>query len=368
MDANFSVVVLSRGCKVFQRAVAVALALTLTLSQAVYAIPLSNGDRIKVVIPEGAEFSGRYEIDTEGQLDFAYLGMIPVAGLEPDQAAARIAQALVRQGLFQPDFVKVSVQVLAWAPIEVTVAGAVYQPGRVLINAQQHIESDRSVENDLPGDASPERYLTNAIGSSGGVEPDADVAHVRVIHAGIEQTYDLSGLFTGESVQEVALVAGDQVIVPSTKKFDVSLVRPSRITPGTIKIFLSNLTVPAKNNSSAAVENNRDVAGFPYGSRFSQAVIAANCVGGTQTTNAERAAVLVHTDRHSGQTKTWQRPVEAIIRNSDDENNPFLMPGDGVACYDSTVTNVRDIFGFLGDIFYPFSLLLNAGRLFGGLR
>jgi polysaccharide export outer membrane protein len=346
---------------------ALALALALALSNtSAYALPLSNGDRLKLTIPEGAEFNGRYEIDTDGQIQMPHLGAVPVAGLEPDQAAARIAEALVRKGLFRPEFAKVSLQVLAWAPIEVSVGGAVYLPGRQLINSQQRIESDRSIENDLPGDASPERYLTNAIALSGGVEPDADVAHVRVLRGGLEKTYDLSGLISGEPVAEIPLVAGDRVYVPRTKTFDVSLVRPSRITPGTVKVYLSNLTVPAKNNSAAAIENNRqDAVGFPYGSRFSQAVVAANCVGGTQATNSDRVAVLVHTDRVSGKTRALQRPIEAILRDSSDENNPLLLPGDGVACYDSTVTNVRDIFSTIGDILFPFNLLFGPNRIFG---
>lgn len=347
--------------------VALALALALAAPPA-GALPLSIGDRVKITIPEGTEFAGRYEIDTDGRIEFPHLGAVPLAGLEPDEAASRIARSLIEKGFFRPEFVKVSVQVLAWAPVEVNVQGAVFLPGRLLINSQQRIESDRSVENDVPGDASPERFLTNAVALSGGIEPDADVSDIRVIRGGVEKSYDLSGHFTGKPIEEVPLIAGDQVIVPRRKTFNVALVRPSRITPGTVKVYLSNLTTPAKSNSQAAIENGREAAGLPYGSRFSQAVVAANCAGGTQSTNAARVALMVHTDRESGQTRSWERPVEELLRHSRDDTNPFLMPGDGVACYDSTVTNVRDFFGTIADIMFPFNLLFGSNNLFGVRR
>jgi L-2-hydroxyglutarate oxidase LhgO len=37
--------------------------------------------------------------------------------------------------------------------------------------------------------------------------------------------------------------------------------------------------------------------------------------------------------------------------------NPYLMPNDAVACYDSTITNYRDIAKTLAEIIVPFKLL-----------
>jgi len=53
-----------------------------------------------------------------------------------------------------------------------------------------------------------------------------------------------------------------------------------------------------------------------------------------------------------------QQSIEELVRNHKrDEFNPYLMPNDGIACYDSNVTNIRDVARSLSDIFNPISLL-----------
>jgi polysaccharide biosynthesis/export protein len=320
------------------------------------ALPLSPGDRVQVIIPEGAEFAGGYVVNNDGALEFPYLGPVPVAGLEPEEAVQKISTALVNGRYFQKNFLKVNLQVLAWAPIQVKVQGAVFEPGRVLINPRPQTGESKD-DNVLPGDANHERYLAAAIQAAGGVRPDADIKHVRLLRGSVEKTIDLSGMLTGESVDDVPLVAQDQIIIPSTGSFQASLARPSQITPPGIKVFVSNLTIPASSNSGSAVAGNTVGISLAYGARFSQAVVASNCAGGTQGGNAERYATLVRTDRLTGVTKNLDRPIEDILRHSTDESNPLLFSGDGVACYDSTVTNTRDLFRTIADIINPFGLL-----------
>jgi polysaccharide export outer membrane protein len=172
-----------------------------------------------------------------------------------------------------------------------------------------------------------------------------------VIRNNFVQILDLSGVFTGEEVDDVPLIAGDRVVVPILAKQQNNLVRPSQITPPGIRVFLSNLTIPAPSNATGS--------SFPYGARFSQAVISANCLGGTFPTNSQRRAVLVRTDRQTGETEVFDRGIEQLIRDStDDTNNPFLMPEDGVGCYDSTVTEARDVVRTITDILLtPFNLI-----------
>ncbi|MBD2105163.1 polysaccharide biosynthesis/export family protein [Leptolyngbya sp. FACHB-261] len=340
-------------CVILASAVTVSV---LAASAPSAALTLSPGDRVRIIIPEGDEFAGNYVVNSDGALEFPFLGSLPVETLEPTAAAEKISQALVSGGYFRQDFINVSLQVLSWAPIEVTVQGATFQPGRVQINDRRPNE-ERQDNNQAPGVATPERYLTVALRAAGGVRPDADVANIRVIRGTAERTIDLSGVFSGQPVEDIPLVAGDQIIVSSTQKINNNLVRPSEITPPGIRVYLSNLSIPAPGNGQSA--NSVENGGFAYGARLSQAVIAANCVGGTGATNARRHAVLVRTNILTGKTETLNRPVEKLVRDSGDENNPFLMPGDGVACYDSRVTGLRDVFRTIGDIFSPFGLILN---------
>lgn len=321
------------------------------------ALPLSPGDRLEVSIPDEPYFSRVYEVNQQGNLEIPYLGSISVAGLEPSSVEDKLAYALVAKGFFPPNTLQMSIQMIEWSPVKVYVSGELFQPGVVLINPPFHPEeSSVSPEaNQVPGEFPYRRYLTDAIQEAGGVLPTADVKKIRLIRNGREQIFDLSGAFTGKPIENVPLIAGDRIIVPAAERFQAELVRPSEITLAGIKVFVSNLTVPATSNSTSAIGNTEEGIDFPYGARFSQAVIATNCAGGTDATNADRRAILVRVNRLTGETTYLERDVEELMRNShNNDDNPLLMPRDGVACYDSSVTNVRSIFQMLGDIIDPF--------------
>ena len=210
----------------------------------------------------------------------------------------------------------------------------------------------------ITGDFSPRRYLTDAIKASGGVMPTADIKHIQLVRGTERYEFDLTGVFTGQPVRDVPLISGDQIIVPVSTRYNPELVRPSAITPPGIKVVVSNLIVPAVNNAGASNSNRSEGQTFAYGARFSHAVFSMNCVGGTKATNARRRAVLVRTDRISGETIAYEKSIEDLIRNStSDRDNPFLMRNDSVACYDSTVINVKDVFSILSDVINPFDLI-----------
>lgn len=331
------------------------LALTLPGARA---LPLSAGDRVKVTIPEGEEFSGIFGVGLSGELEIPYVRGIPVAGLEPDEVERLIHAALVSQGFFQPDFLRVNVSVVQWAPVEVFVSGATFLPGRVVINEWSDAEQTQPPVQQA-GQAPFSRFLSSALRQAGGVTPTADVTAVELQRGSSRRIVDLSGIFTGTPFQDVPLIAGDRVVVPDSGVTNPTIVRPSQITPVGVKIFISNLTVPATGNAVSAI--GRDATSFPYGSRFSQAVVSANCAGGTLWGNARRRAILVRTDSLSGETRVLERPVETLLRrSSSDADNPYLMANDAVACYDSGITNLRDVLGLIRDVAVPGALIYEA--------
>jgi hypothetical protein len=118
---------------------------------------------------------------------------------------------------------------------------------------------------------------------------------------------------------------------------------------------MSNLIDSAFNNSSAAV--GRYSTNIPYGTRLLQAAVSANCVGGKEWTNAPRKVILASVNPITQKTQVVERSVEQLMRHSDrDDMNPYVMPNDAIACYDSNVTNLRDIARSMADILSPFSL------------
>jgi polysaccharide export outer membrane protein len=324
------------------------------------ALPLSPGDRLKLTIPEGDEFNGIYEVNLDGKLQIPYLTPVPVAGLEPEQAQRALSQALVNQGLFQPSFLQVSLIVVQWSAVKVFISGEIFSPGRVLINVPSGAER---TQTPVPagGEYPVRRDLATALKDAGGVTPKADITAVQLIRGRQTYQFDLSRVLTGESFLEIPLISGDQIVIPSKGQFQNALVRPSAITPSAVEVYLSNLTVPASSNAASGV--NREAVAFNYGSRFSQAVVAANCAGGTRGTNAGRRALLVSTDRLTGATTHVERRVDDILKNShNDADNPYLMPNDVMACYDSRFIQVRDVMESIFKILSPMPLIRGLTR------
>jgi polysaccharide biosynthesis/export protein len=330
------------------------------ISNLAIAAPLSPGDRLAVLVSSGEDFSGKFQVDMQGYIQMPYTGPIHVAGMEPEQAANAISDRLVKTALFRADFVRTAVSVIAWAPLTIPVSGAVFYPGTHRINMP--IPRDRAPEkqDELPGAALPERRLSDALRTAGGVTPWADVAHVMVRRVGLTQLYNLWGVVRGEPALDPILQAGDEVIVPTLALPQPALARPTSITPPGVKVFVSNLIQPSLSNAQASV--NGGSLSFAYGTRLSQGAVAADCVGGVGATNASRAVVLVRTDRQSGLVSTHDIPVERLIRASFEDENPMLMEGDALACYDSKVTNVREVFRSFSDILSPLSIIFKGVR------
>ena len=121
---------------------------------------------------------------------------------------------------------------------------------------------------------------------------------------------------------------------------------------------MSNLTAPALSNAQSAV--GTDATRLPYGSSLLDSIISANCVGGTHQANASRSVVLITRNFGSTQQLVVHRSVNQLLVGSSNRLiNPFIMPNDGIACYDSRLTNFRDVARGIGELISPFLL----GRL-----
>ena len=326
-------------------------------------IPLSPGDRLRITIPGigGEEFSGEYEVNFNGDLEIPFLDPLSVLGKTATQVRALLRSQLLSEQLFLEQQLRVSVQVLDYAPIQISVNGAVFEPGRILLSRETALLSDAEGQViELPGDYPLERYLTSALKASGGVRPTADVSRVQIARRGFPLTeVNLAGIFSGESVIDYPLVSGDEIVI-NPGEFDRDLVRPSQITPDSVDLYVSNVTQPG-GGSVLSGTDNINVASFEYGTNLAQALVSARCVGGTRTTNANRRALLIKTDDETGGLVTSEYSVTDLVSSSTQslEENPFLMPDDAIACYDSRNTNIRGILGTVVDFINPLNLLIN---------
>lgn len=321
---------------------------------------LSPGDLIQLQIVRGEGFEGDFVISPIGYLRLPFIGDIPAAGTTVSQLQETIARLLVSGGYYQPNFVQVSIDVLHWAPIQVSISGAVFQSGDVLIN-ERGATSDPAARIEASGDFTTQRRLSKALSAAAGVRPDADIRNVVLIRNGRRRVFDMTGAIDGGPIDDPLLVAGDRVHVPSRGCFQMALARPSRITPPGIRVYMSNLTRPAASNASSAIGEH--ATKLPYGTRFLQGLVSANCVGGIQATNARRWGVLISRNPVTGKSEVVARSIEDLVRRGDrDDFNPVLLPNDAIACYDSHVTNARDVIAMVSETVSP---ALNAA-LFGG--
>lgn len=316
---------------------------------------LSPGDLVEVVIEDGEGFNGRYIVDNAGYLKLPIIGAVVAGGETISTVEKSIELSLVRNEIFQPANANVTTYILNLSSIEVAVSGAVFQPGTVVINKK--VKGLQNAEHlDAFGDFSTTRLLSEALRSASGIRPDAKLDQIILIRKGWQVQVDMTGMLSGNLVNDYPLVAGDRVIVPSTGCFQSHLVRPSQITPKGFRVFMSNLIDSAGDNSSAAI--NRFSSSLPYGTRLLQAAVSANCVGGKQWTDAPRKIVLSSKNPITGEMQVLERSVEELMTSPNKAKiNPYLMPNDSVACYDSNITNYRDIAKTIAEIIIPFKLL-----------
>ena len=308
---------------------------------------LTRNDLVDVRIGDDDTFNGNYVVSRDGTINLPFLAPIRAQGRLTTEIERDIATQLIAGDFFaeQP---RISVRVADFASVTVGVSGAVFEPRAVEIGGVPGDQVDGRRQDAL-GASTEARNLSAALRAAGGVRPDADISAVEVRRASQRYVLDMRGVFEGQNAVDIMLLTGDEISVPSRGCFQEELMRPSPISPPGVSLFLSNLTVPAAGNAVSAI--GRDVREVPYGTRYLQAVIDTNCVGGARATSANRSSVLFSRNPVTKVSVVIERDIEDLLRRADrDDYDPFLLPGDAIACYDSTVTNISEIGRVLGQL------------------
>ena len=311
---------------------------------------LSRGDVVNILLPDGDEFNGDYTIGPDGKIALPFVRRIYAASVTEEELANRIQKSLVSNNLFSRQLARVAVRVVRYAAVRVRVRGAVFQPGLHTVNEPLGTKDEGELVSSggktrRYGDFTIRRTLTVALRIAAGVRPDADVSRVLVVRRGQAYRFDLRGALTGDFLRDPALEDNDEIIVPSKQCFQQELARPSSITPRGIRIYVSKIHFAADSRYDEKI---------PYGLRLLQAAIVASCIGGQKPTRGHREIVLVSRNPITGATEVVQRSVETLVREKHrDSINPFLMPDDGVACYDSPVREAADIASVIQTLIAP---------------
>lgn len=306
---------------------------------------LNRNDLVDIRVDDDKVLNGSYVVSRDGTLKLPFLAPIPAQGRTTNEIEADLGRALIAEGFYE-NLPRLSVRVTDFASVSVGVSGAVFESHAVEIGGQPGDQVDSARQSAL-GASTEGRNLSAAIRAAGGVRPDADLSAVELRRAGRVYRMDLRDLFEGRDSADVMLLTGDEVWVPSRECFQDDLMKPSPISPPGISLFLSNLTQPAAGNAVSAI--GREVREVPYGTRYIQAVVNSNCVGGARATSAQRSAILVSRNPMTRVSTVIERDIEPLLRRADrDDFDPYVLPGDAVACYDSTVTNIAEVGRVLG--------------------
>ena len=317
---------------------------------------LAPGDRLKLDIAGDKDvLSGTYVVAPDGSLLIGGQVTVAAAGRARADVAAELRRVLVREGLVADVAGNVHLAMVSAASVTVSVEGAVFQPGQVLAGERTDPTKASIVDHPAGGDTNGGRSLSSAVRAAAGVRPDAFLASVYLVRDGHYAVFDERAAFAGGTPPDPQLTAGDRVIVPSAQCFQPDLVRPSSLTPPGIRVYMSNLTHPATSNSTSAI--GRDSTSLPYGVRFLQGLVQSNCVGGSMM-NGQRHAVLISRNPLNGHSIVIQRSIEQLVRNANrDDLDPYLLPNDAIACYDSTATTIGEVISMLGTAATPAALV-----------
>jgi len=318
----------------------------------------ARGDMLRIRIFGMDQYDGLYQISSEGALELPFSTALSATGLSREALISKIEAELVRLKWFYSRSVKVDLSIVKLATVNVSVEGAVFNPGRVAINGEPLIKPEDAIQH-VSGAYSSGRNLVAALSAAGGIRPDASLSQVYLVRDGSVWNVPINDLINGAAfVETPMLIHGDQVIVGSTGALNPSLVTPSQVTPPGMRVFMSNLTAPALNNSQSAV--GADSTRLPYGASLLDSAVSANCIGGTHQANASRSVILVTRNFGSKQQLVVRRSINQLLAGSSDRLvNPFMMPNDAIACYDSRFTNFRDVARGIGEVISPILL----GRL-----
>ncbi|MGX9355813.1 polysaccharide biosynthesis/export family protein [Roseobacteraceae bacterium S113] len=308
---------------------------------------LSRGDIVQITFEDDEMFSGTYVVSRDGTLKLPYLEPVRAQGRSTAQVENDLVDALLAAEFYDlaP---RITARISDFASVTVGVSGAVFEAHAVQIGGVRGDAVDQERQTNM-GSSTEGRNLSAALRAAGGVRPDADLSAVELHRAGRVYQMDLRGVFEGSDPTDIMLLTGDEIVVKSRQCFQDDLMRPSPVSPPGVTLFLSNLTQPATGNAESAI--GRDVREVPYGTRYVQAVVDTNCVGGAKVSNANRSAVLYSRNPITDVSVVIERNIEKLLRRGDrDDYDPYVLPGDAIACYDSKVTNIAEVGRIVGTV------------------
>ncbi|MGG6267875.1 polysaccharide biosynthesis/export family protein [Leptolyngbya sp. AN03gr2] len=171
---------------------------------------LGSGDRVRIDIFGVPEYSGEYQVMSDGSINLPLAGGVSVQGLTLRQASDTLSRRY-SEYLTRP---VITVSLLAARPIQVAMSGEVARPGTYTTTL-----GDTGIPT-----------LSRMVQMAGGIKQSADLKRVEIIRrrpgGGGTQNFkvDLSRLLTaGDLSQDIQLRDGDTVVIPAATALNPAL-------------------------------------------------------------------------------------------------------------------------------------------------
>lgn len=167
---------------------------------------LGPGDRVRIEVLKLTQFSGEFQVLSDGSLNLPQIGSISVTGMTLKEAASAISAGYA-QILRYP---VVSVNVLTPRPVQASILGEVNRPGAYTLAEAGQVPT-----------------VARALRQAGGITQMADLRSVEVRRSrqSGEQVIKVNlwdFLQTGDSRQDITLRAGDSIFVPTLSKTNLA--------------------------------------------------------------------------------------------------------------------------------------------------
>ena len=160
---------------------------------------LGPNDVIDIEVRRHPEFSGQYVINSEGKIEYKFVGDIIVEGLNKTKLQERLTQIL-SEFVVEPE---VNVQIVAYLSKVFYVVGEVGNPGKFYMKGNTINAREALVQSGLPTHAAAMRRCRLITPDSKGKNNYADI-----------NVYEL--LYGGDLKQNLEMKPGDVLYVPAT--------------------------------------------------------------------------------------------------------------------------------------------------------
>ena len=310
---------------------------------------LGPGDRVRLDVFSAAEYSGEYQVLSDGSLNVPLIGATTIQGMSVTQASQLLSSKFASY-LRQPI---ITVSLLVARPVKIVITGAVQRPGSYTASPIGATTPTGNTPNAVNAVVVP--TVTRMLQLAGGITQSADVRNIEVhrARAGEANNKALSSkiekvdlwqlLHQGDSTQDVLLRDGDSIVVPTAAALsnqEITELATASFSPAQITV-----NVVGEVAAPGAVQ-------VPPNTPLNQALLAA---GGFNRRAKKKSVDFVRLNPDG--TVSKRSIAVDLAQGINEKNNPPLRNNDTIVVNRSGLAGVSDAFGFLAPVSGVFNIL-----------